>query len=48
MSLVKPFDNMKDTINNIKSGKIINKEKNCYINIIVEKYSKEFLYLTLY
>jgi serine/threonine protein kinase len=43
MSLEKPFDKDKDIINNIKSNKIFNKEKNCYIDKIVEKYSKEFL-----
>ena len=43
MSLEKPFDSNKDIINNIKSNKIFNKEKNCYIDKIVEKYSKEFL-----
>ena len=41
--LEKPFDKNKDIINNIKSNKIFNKEKNCYIDKIVEKYSKEFL-----
>ena len=39
----KTFDKDKDIINNIKSNKIFNKEKNCYIDKIVEKYSKEFL-----
>ena len=43
MSLEKPFDKNKDIIKNIKSNKIFNKEKNCYIDKIVEKYSKEFL-----
>ena len=43
MSLEKPFDKNEDIINNIKSNKIFNKEKNCYIDKIVEKYSKEFL-----
>ena len=43
MSLEKPFDKNQDIINNIKSNKIFNKEKNCYIDKIVEKYSKEFL-----
>jgi serine/threonine protein kinase len=43
MSLEKPFDKNKDIINNIKSNKIFNKEKNCYIDKITEKYSKEFL-----
>ena len=43
MSLEKPFDKNKDIINNIKSKKIFNKEKNCYIDKIVEKYSKKFL-----
>ena len=43
MSLEKPFDKNEDIINNIKSKKIFNKEKNCYIDKIVEKYSKEFL-----
>ena len=43
MSLEKPFDKNKDIIKSIKSNKIFNKEKNCYIDKIVEKYSKEFL-----
>ena len=43
MSLEKPFDKNKDIINNIKSEKIFNKEKNCYIDQILKKYSKEFL-----
>jgi len=43
MSLEKPFDSEDDIINNIKSQKIFNKEKNCYIDKIVEKYSKDFL-----
>jgi len=43
MSLEKPFDSEDDIINNIKSQKIFNKEKNCYIDKIVEKYSKNFL-----
>ena len=43
MSLEKPFDSIDDIINNIKSEKIFNKEKNCYIDKITEKYSKEFL-----
>ena len=43
MSLEKPFDSVDDIINNIKSEKIFNKEKNCYIDEITEKYSKEFL-----
>jgi len=43
MSLEKPFDSQDDIINNIKSKKIFNKEKNCYIDKIVEKYSKDFL-----
>ena len=43
MSLEKPFDKNKDIINNIKSNKIFNNEKNYYIDKIVEKYSKEFL-----
>jgi len=43
MSLEKPFDKNKDIINNIKNKQIFNKEKNCYIDKIVEKYSKKFL-----
>ena len=43
MSLEKPFENNEDIINNIKNKKIFNKERNCYIDKIVEKYSKEFL-----
>ena len=43
MSLEKPFEKNKDIINDIKSKKIFNKEMNCYIDKIVEKYSKELL-----
>jgi len=42
MTLEKPFDSNKDIINNIKSKKIFNREKNCYIDKIAEKYSEDF------
>ena len=42
MTLEKPFDSNKDIINNIKSKKIFNQEKNCYIDKIAEKYSEDF------
>ena len=43
MSLEIPFNNNDDVINNIKRKEIFNKEKNCYIEKIEKKYSKEFL-----
>ena len=43
MSLEIPFENKDDIINNRKSKNIFNKEKNCYIDEIMQKYSNEFL-----
>ena len=43
MSLEIPFNSNDDVINNIKRKEIFNKEKNCYIEKIEKKYSKEFL-----
>ena len=43
MSLEIPFNSVDDVINNVKKETIFNKEKNCYIEKIEKKYSKEFL-----
>jgi serine/threonine protein kinase len=43
MSLEIPFNSVDDVINNVKKKTIFNKEKNCYIEKIEKKYSKEFL-----
>ena len=43
MSLEIPFNSVDDVINNVKKETIFNKEKNCYIETIEQKYSKEFL-----